>query len=99
MEQLDLTTPETKTIIHWRVIRLELVWGPPATIDIGLVGSNGTRRDFRYSDEEGGTTASTLIRQLNTANLSARSLQRRILERLQVDFPGQLAGTISGVPD
>lgn len=41
-------------------------------------------------------TATTLIVALNTANLSTRSLKRRILERLIQD--GHIAGTASGGP-
>jgi hypothetical protein len=45
-----------------------------------------------------GATAATMIQQLNKANLSVKSLERRILERLAAD--GVLAaGTISGTPD
>ena len=45
-----------------------------------------------------GAVAGTMIQQLNKANLSTKSLERRIIERLQLD--GYLpAGTINGFPD
>jgi hypothetical protein len=45
-----------------------------------------------------GDVATTLMRQLNTINLSTQSLHQRIMARLQAD--GKIpAGTQSGTPD
>jgi hypothetical protein len=100
MERIDLTVPVSKQILNWTVARLGLVWSPFAYIDIGLVGSDGTKLDFHYADDPdaGTTVATTLLKFLNTANLSTKSLHRRILERLIADNPG-LAGTIGGAAD
>jgi hypothetical protein len=60
-------------------------------IEINLRGANAELRVERYAD------ALDLIIALNKANLSTKSLQRRIMERLIAD--GRLAGSISGTPD
>jgi hypothetical protein len=93
MEQFDLTTPvTTPALATYTVERLTLDW-PGAAISIQLRGQNGEPFSFSYS----GSVATTLMRALNKADLSVKSLQRRILERLVAD--GALAGTISGTPD
>ncbi len=50
-------------------------------------------REFRYE----GSIAMTLLLALNTANLTIKSLERRVLERLIAD--GLLAGAVTGLPD
>jgi hypothetical protein len=96
-EQLNLVTPDQATpgTPDYRVVLLTLAFeGPEGSyIVIGLQGSTGTRRTFTYE----GATARALILALNTVNLSVKSLQRRVLERLIAD--GKLAGAISGTPD
>ena len=92
-EQLDLTTPvTTPDITSWRVVYLELNWAAQS-IRIGLLGTNGETSHHNYNGE----VAITLMTNLNKANLSTKSLQRRILERLIID--GHLEGSISGTPD
>lgn len=59
-------------------------------IHIELKGENGLRFVHKYS----GAPAATMMTQLNTANLSTRSLQKRILDRLVAD--GAYTGTITG---
>ena len=93
MEQLDLTTPLTyPSTTNWKVVKLALDWYGQF-IEIGLLGSNGERKAHSYS----GSTALTLMNQLNTLNLSTISLQKRVLNRLVSD--GVIAGTVSGLPD
>lgn len=59
---------------------------------------NGRYLTCLYSDTDTTTTTDDLIKQLNKVNLSAKSLERRLLERCQLD--GKLgAGIISGTPD
>ena len=59
----------------------------------GLV-SDGKVISHNYS----GSAATTLLKTLNTANLSTKSLHRRIMEKLQAD--GVIgSGSISGAPD
>lgn len=54
---------------------------------------NGRALTCRYD----GSDAETLVRQLNTMNLSTISLERRVTQRCQAD--GKLgAGTLSGTP-
>src|SRR5262245_50775893 len=93
MEQLDLTTPETKPpLTSYRVVSVHLDWDQ-ARIVITLIGSDGINKRVEYT----GPTASSIMRSLNTADLSVKSLHRRIIERLQAD--GILAlGTLSGLP-
>lgn len=95
METLTLTAPEVQPQIvtaDYRVRRLVLdVEG--AIVLIQLRGTNGEAKEFLYE----GSVARTLITGLNTANLSTKSLQRRILERLVAD--GKFAGSVTGTPD
>ena len=42
-------------------------------------------------------SATAMIKQLNTANLTTKSMQKRILEKLSAD--GFLPGTVQGTPD
>jgi hypothetical protein len=95
MEAVTLTTPEITpqiTTTDYRVIGLLLEW-ERASIVMHLRGTNGERKECRYD----GAEATTLMRALNVANLSIKSLHRRILERLIAD--GKIAGSVSGVPD
>ena len=45
----------------------------------------------------GGQTAQDMIKFLNTANLTTKSMHKRVLERLSSD--GLLPGTVVGTPD
>lgn len=93
MEQIDLTSPEIKpSNTYYRVERLTLDW-PAKAIYVQLKGTNGEAKSFSYS----GDIAQILMIALNTANLSIKSLHRRIMERLVTD--GLIDGTISGAVD
>ena len=93
MEQLNLTTPiTTPNLTNYRVQRLDLDWGN-AVIHIDVVSN--TEKHFGH--EYRGAIATTLMRALNTANLTAESLHRRVLKRLISD--GVLPGAVSGTPD
>lgn len=87
MEELNLTTPVSK----YRVARLLLDWEGQG-IQIGLY-ENGIFQTFGYF----GAEATQLMTALNKADLSVKSLHRRILEKLIAD--GKISGTISGAPD
>lgn len=102
-ETFVLTTAEVKPAIstaNYRLILLHLDW-EQALIVIHLRGENGELREFRYggpnADADGKTKAITLMVALNKANLSIKSLQRRVLEQLAAD--GLLLGAVSGTPD
>lgn len=91
-EVLTLTLPiATPSITSYRVSRLVLDL-PAKQLWIALLDNND--QDHGYSYE--GDPAVTLMNALNTANLSVKSLQRRILEKLAAD--GLLVGTIGGTP-
>jgi hypothetical protein len=95
MESLTLTTPEVVpaiTTTDYRVIVLLLDW-ESAQIAIHLRGTNGERKEIRYE----GAEATNLMVSLNKANLTVKSLQRRILEKLGAD--GLINGSVTGVPD
>ena len=90
-EQIDLTQPdgaEPGTPMY-RVSAL-VINVDTGSLVIDVVGANGKHRSFVY------TNVGPTIAALNTANLSVKSLQRRILEKLIAD--GKLSGAISGTP-
>ena len=94
-EQLNLTTPipsDHPDTLSWKVILLNLDW-LNAIIRIRIQSNAGEIIIHTIS----GVEATNLMIALNTANLSVKSLQRRILERLIAD--GVKVGTISGDPD
>lgn len=62
-----------------------------AFIEAHFRGTNGELEIARWDN------ALTLIQQLNKANLTTKSLERRVMERAIAD--GKLAGTITGTPD
>lgn len=89
-ERVDLTTPIVQpSIVSYTVASLFLDWDG-AAIRIIVKGNDGSRVAIEYS----GTEATTLMVALNKANLSTRSLHRRILDRLVAD--GKVAGTVAG---
>ena len=91
MEQVDITPVRPPAKTHYRIVRLTLDW-EAACIDIVLKDNTGGTQTHTYS----GAEATTLMRGLNTANLTANSLHKRTLTRLIAD--GKLAGTVSGTP-
>ena len=86
-EQLDLTT-----VYSVRELRLDRDQGASIAVRLRNL-TTGEQFAHRYE----GATALTLINQLNKADLSVQSLERRILLRLVAD--GLLTGTVSGTPD
>ena len=93
-EQLDLAAPEQLApgTVTWKPILLHLN-KKQATIKAGFEGDNGEYTSVGWE----GAIATTLMVALNKANLSVKSLNRRIMERAVAD--GKLSGTISGTPD
>lgn len=53
--------------------------------------------DKPYNYEYTGQTALDMIKFMNTANFTTKSMHKRILERLSAD--GVLPGTVAGAPD
>lgn len=104
-EDLILTTPEIVpqvTTTSYRVVGLSLDW-ERTTIVIRVRGSNGEVKTFVYGGSDPSTPqaakdkATALMIALNKANLSVKSLQRRVLEQLATD--GLLVGGVTGAPD
>jgi len=96
-EQHDLTVPIPSTggTSYWRVRGLTFWYdGVDSYIKINLIGENGEKKTVGYT----GSEAETLIKQLNTMDLSTNSLHKRIMQRIATD--GLIGdGSISGTPD
>ena len=67
--------------------------GEPGLVDIWVKDNYDKRYNHRYT----GNQATNMIKQLNTANLTTKSMHKRILEKLSAD--GVLPGTVTGTPD
>lgn len=103
MEELELTDPivvPEQVTAKYRVVSLllnmEVVALPtsaPGLIVIDLRDNNDQRLSFRYE----GAAATDMIKFLNTANLTTKSMHKRVLEKLNND--GLLPGTVVGTPD
>jgi hypothetical protein len=94
---LDLATPEVTppiTNANYRIGAIHLLVSPTPDVSVHLIGANGERIEVRTADSG---EAQTLLQQLNTANLTTKSLQRRCLEWCASKLP-RLAGTVSGTP-
>lgn len=93
-EKIDLTTPykpDPREATDFTVAMLVLDrFGQGVHITLR---KNGVSAEFSYNGDE----AMDIMRALNKANLSIKSLDRRILEKLIAD--GKIVGTISGSPD
>lgn len=89
MEQVDITPVQPPAITAYTLERLTLDW-QNKVIDVVIRDNLGATQSFTYGD------AANLMRALNTANLSVKSLYRRVLEKLIAD--GKIAGTVSGTP-
>jgi hypothetical protein len=88
-ERATLTVAEVRTNASYRVSRLSLDWDNDA-IMIVLAGTNGEVKTCSYN----GAVADTLMIALNKANLSTRSLNQRIFDRIIAD--GCIAATVTG---
>ena len=94
-EKLVLQTPPAAPT-EYRVQSLRLEWGDVSTcaVIVRLIPNvGGEVVNYRYD----GAAACTMLQQLNKANLSTMSLQRRIIERLVTDKV--LTGTVQGSPE
>lgn len=95
METIVLTTPEvvSQTTTGYHIIGIYLILEPPS-IFVAFRGTNGETREWRVTDA---AVAGPLLTALSKANLSVKSLPKRIMEQAIAD--GVFAGTISGAPD
>lgn len=97
-EQLDLTAPQVHpqtTTSTFSITFIGLYRVPTALVVVHLLGTQGERIEIR-TDTPG--EGQTLLSQLNNANLSVKSLQKRALEWCASKRP-ELAGNVSGTPD
>lgn len=100
--------PTTKYRVSSFTMDLETVAGPltipppppapqpvpdPGLVSIKLKNDAGGYLYHQYT----GTAALNMIKTLNTANLTTKSMQKRILEKLAAD--GVIPGTVQGTPD
>ena len=92
-EKLDPSAKPAVIPPPYSIAALILEWDAKQII-IRLKGDDGSYKTVDYNDSEG---AVTLMNQLNKANLTIKSLHRRILEKLIAD--GKIVGSISGTPD
>jgi len=97
-EAIALTTPiATPAISGYAPASIAITLLPSPAITVTLVGTNGGLEFFQYPSPAGtamDTPAAVLgmIQALNTANLSTRSLWRRVFDRLLLDFPSRFVG-------
>lgn len=97
-EAIALTTPiTTPAIASYAPGALAITLLPSPTIVVTLVGTTGGLEVFQYPSPTGTAmdtpaAVAAMIQALNTANLSTRSLWRRVFDRLLLDFPGRFAG-------
>lgn len=97
---ITYTAPPPRSVLVIERFSIELV--PSAKIIVRLVGDG---EDFVYPctpttppekpnpcTTDTPAKVATLITALNSANLSTRTLQRRILDRLIADFPARFVG-------
>ncbi len=85
------STPAIVTT-DYRVVFFSMNWEQELIV-IHVRGTNGERKEFRYEK----AIATSFMIALNKMDLSVKSLQRRILERLSTE--GKLVGSVSGSPD
>jgi hypothetical protein len=105
MEELTLTDPVVvpeKVTNKYRVasftMNLEAVLDPTKPTEKGYVSielrdNHDATSFYQYT----GNKATTMIKTLNTANLTTKSMHKRILEHLSKD--GFLPGAVTGSPD
>jgi len=87
-----LSTPEIPTNRTLKVAELHLNW-PTKYVKIVLSASDGAMLTYEFF----GDVAETMMRVLNTANLTNNSLHKRTLTFILANTP--ITGTISGVPE
>jgi len=93
-EKLTLTTPISVSKTGWDITSMFIdVQG--SRIIVSLLSNNGEVLVKTY-DASTTPTGAFLISNLNTANLTTRSLLQRVFDRLITD--GAFVGTVTGTP-
>lgn len=103
-EEYTLTNPETKPAVVNAAYKVKMVhfdW-ERAEVLVRLKGQNNEEINTGYggamATHEEKDQAVQMMKYLNTANCSTKSLQKRVLEQLSKD--GKIpAGTTTGTPD
>jgi len=96
-EQLTLSTPKVqpeKVTAAFKVVAI-LLCRLPAAVSVHLLGDQGERIEVRTDTE---AEALTVLRALNTADLTTKSLEARAMEWCITKRP-DLAGTVTGTPE
>jgi hypothetical protein len=102
-ETLTLTSAITKPSTTTFQIERVIIDVKTQYIHVTWLGNNGEPGSAAYPTPAPASnptqpTGAVLLNQLNNANLSTKSLVKRVIERLQTD--GYLgAGAVSGTPD
>lgn len=98
-EAVVLTTPVVQpSIASYTPGSLHIDVVPSPRIVVTIIGTDGKGQVFEYPCANacvaGNTPAKvqTMINGLNTANLTTRSLWRRVFDRLVLDFPERFVG-------
>lgn len=97
MEKITLAVPEVIPQIQtldYLPITIVLDRWPTARILVAFRGTNGEHREWRVDDP---VRALNLLRALNKANLSVKSLNTWVMELAISD--GVFQGSITGTPD
>ena len=87
-EKLTLTTP----VVDHEIIGLQMSWTLQQVV---IVWKNSLGHAHSLLIQ--GPPAVTMMRQINKADFTTKSLQRQLMEKLVTD--GVLVGTISGTPE
>lgn len=104
-EEYALTNPEVKPEVvttKYRIVLVTFNW-EAGHIIIHLIKENAPERVYceyggPMATEAERDEATKMMRNLNTANLTTKSMNKRMMEKLAAD--GKLPpGTITGVPD
>jgi hypothetical protein len=90
-ERATLTTPKVLTTTVYRLSTLVLDWDSPSVV---ITLKSTTVADDTKVCSYTGATATTMMIALNKANLTTRSLNQRIFDRLITD--ACLVGTVTG---
>ena len=99
METITRTVPlpAKAAIADYTPASLTITLVPSPTIQAVLIATDGSMVTFSYPCSKPSLYSTpaqvgTLIQALNTANLSTRSLWRRLFDRLIADFPERFVG-------
>jgi len=96
-ELITLTTPIAQpAIASYAPGSLHIELQPAPRLVITLIRTDGKGEVFEYpavgTPTDTPAKVQTLIEQLNTVNLSTRSLWRRVFDKVVADFPARFSG-------